>query len=109
MRTIPLPLRKQLSDDPRMAACAICKTTVGLQWHHPLLYNSRQINEPYSIIPVCEPCHKGKDGAIPQKNREICELQAIVMGLQSDLETKYPRVNWRQRRDWLTRKLVLEK
>ena len=108
-RPIPLPLRKRLNDEPRMKICAICHTTKGIQFHHALMYAGRQINEDYAILGVCEGCHKGKDGAIPQKNREICELQAIVMGLQSDLETKYPRVNWRQRRNWLTRKLVLEK
>jgi len=92
-----------------MAACAICKTTVGLQWHHPLLYNSRQINEPYSILPLCRACHMGDNGTIPQRNREICELQAIVMGLQSDLATKYPRVDWVQRKNYLTHKIVFNK
>lgn len=106
MRPIPQKIRKRLANDPRMAVCAICKTTREIQWHHPLVHAGRQINEDYGLVALCRTCHTGDNGTIPQRNREICELLAIVMGLQSDLETKYPRVNWRQRRDYLARKIV---
>lgn len=109
MRTIPLSLRKHLANDPRMAVCAVCSTRQDIQWHHPLVHAGRQINEEYGLIALCRTCHTGDNGTIPQYNRDICELKAIVMGLQSDLETKYPKVNWRQRKDWLTRKIVLNK
>lgn len=92
-RPIPLPLRKQLNDDPRMHICMLCKTTVGIQFHHALYYRNRQINEAYAILGVCDDCHNGTQGVIPQKNRDICELEAIMRGLQSDIETKYPKVD----------------
>ncbi len=109
MNPILLPLRKKLNDDPWMKSCCLCHTKQSIEFNHALIYSGRQINEDYAIVPLCSDCHRGAFGTILQRNRDICELLAIERGLQSDIETKYPKMDWRQRRDYLGTKLALQK
>lgn len=105
MQPIPMKLRRKLSDNPFMRKCCWCGVESGIEWNHALIYSGRQISEEYAIIPLCRKCHRGYSGTIKAEIKEYCEMLAIVRGLQ-DLIIKYPKFNWLQRKDYLTKKFI---
>lgn len=100
MRPIPLNIRRHLSLDPRMKKCIACGSSIGIEWHHALIIKGKQCNYPYAIQPLCFRCHRGKNGTIDQYAKIVAELTALTMGLQ-DLQSKYPKNDWAQRKKWL--------
>lgn len=104
MRPIPLALRRKLEKEPRMGKCIACGSTKEIEWHHPLKYRGRQINEIYSIVALCKPCHRGNNGTIDRYASVISELVAITLGL-THLQENYPKAS----PPWLQRKHYLEK
>lgn len=106
MRPIPLPLRDLLNDDPFMKKC--CYQDCGSQdveWNHALQYRGRQINEWYAIVPLCQYHHRGNNGTIFADVKDWCSWVAIMRGMK-DLQAKYPKRNWLQEKNYLTRKFT---
>jgi len=87
-----------------MRSCAWCGRQNRLEWNHALMYSNRQINEWYSIIALCNDCHRGDFGTIKKEIRDYCTLLAITRGLQ-DLVKKYPRRDWVWEKNWLEQKV----
>ena len=61
MSPIPLEMREQLAEDYFMTHCVHydteCKGRV--EWEHAIYYAGRQINELWTIVPVCTYHHRG--------------------------------------------------
>lgn len=56
MRPIPKGLRDEMSRDPFYLSCARKKDggcRGRLTWEHTLIFDSKQINEKWTIIPLC--------------------------------------------------------
>jgi hypothetical protein len=94
MRAIPLKLRNELGDDPRWKVCSLadenCKGRI--QWHHNFKYANKQIQEKFSIIPLCEHHHELARGS---KYRDLIDWICISRATPEEL-AKYPRTNWVQ-------------
>lgn len=95
MRPIPIKLRNELAKEPRMKKCYICETNREIEWNHALIYQGRQINEPYAIIALCKYHHRGNNGTIFKYVKDKCEAIAISTGLEH-LKINYPKRNWEQ-------------
>lgn len=75
MRPIPKKLRHEMSSDPYYERCCLryespCKGYT--EWHHHLLYEGRQVNEKFCILPLCQKHHQQvTDGH--QKLTKVCD------------------------------------
>lgn len=96
---IPIKLRRELALRNDMKACCWCGDS-PVEFNHSLFYRGRQINELYSIKPLCLKCHRQTDGSIDHAAKEYCEYLSIKEGLEH-LKAKYPRFNWAQRLRYL--------
>lgn len=94
-----------MADDPWMKKCCYCGKQ-PVEWNHALFYRNRQIQEVYSIVPLCLEHHRGDNGTIPKDARDWSELVAIARG-REDLIKKYPKFDWKQRKKYLEQKLLV--
>lgn len=99
MRPIPTKLRRQIAADPFMKTCCTpdekCKGRI--EWDHVMKYAGKQVNETWSIVPLCIYHHRG--GGLDRPRTEYLALSRATM---KDLE-KYPKATarWEQRLKWL--------
>ena len=112
MRKISTELRDELADDPYYKKCArlakfddhICKpnpmTGQLIEWEHCFIYGHKQINERWSIIPLCWLVHSGG-----QLDKHKNEYIALLRATSQDLE-KYPRRDWAQYLKFLEAKFI---
>ncbi len=91
MRPIPIKMREELEELPRMHHCERAGTDCRgrLTWEHAYTYAGRQINELWAIICLCEYHHLGK-GLDKALNRKI----SLKYASEEDLK-KYPRLRSR--------------
>lgn len=105
MRPIPPKLREEIAEDPFMAFCIYEKIGQGdkcdgrIEWEHVFCYAGKQINEAWSILPVCTYHHRG--GGL---NKEYHQFVALNRADIDDLEKRMPRKNWRQLKKYLNNK-----
>ena len=96
MRPIPEKIKRQILEDMFMKKCCLCGATgVKIDWHHNLIYQGRQQNDPKAIIPLCEMCH-GK-----ANNKEVKEQLDRIMFERGLDVTLYPRSGLAQRKKYL--------
>lgn len=72
MRPIPKKLKTNLSQDKFYEKCCVCYVA-GVQWHHNLIWQGRQENEPFCILPLCPKCHE------QARNKEFKERLDWIM------------------------------
>lgn len=94
MRSIPKKLRDELSEDPFMSRC-VYGCAGKPEWEHVWIYQGRQINERFSLIPVCTYHHRG--AGLDKRYNEYVSLQRAT----PEELAKYPRVNWEQKKKYL--------
>ena len=92
MRPINKSLRAELAQDPWMTVCCFpdkseCKGRV--QWHHAAIYQNRQCDERWAIIPLCEFHHDTQEG------KDWAALLAITR-MTSEDKANYGRRDWNQ-------------
>lgn len=100
-----MKIRKQLSEDEFMKKCVNCGRIDSIEWNHALYYRNRQINELYSLVPLCTNCHRGNFGDIKKEIKDYSEFIAIVRGLP-DLQRDYPKMDWVRRKKELEYRLI---
>ena len=97
MRPIPKQLREDIARDPFMAFCIYEAKGEGIdcegrvEWEHVFTYSGKQINEAWSILPVCTYHHRGAG-----LNKEYHQYIALKRADIDDLEKRMPRKDWRQ-------------
>jgi hypothetical protein len=106
MRPIPHKLRRELGLDPFMKICVHCSNE-PVEWNHVWTYAGKQINEIWSIIPLCQHCHRGNSGTIFQEAKERCEYESIKRLVDSGFENLefYQKLNdktWENRINYYT-------
>lgn len=101
MRPIPPKIRKALANDPDMKRCIICGESKHIEWHHPLVYAGKQVNELWSFVALCTYHHRG--AGFTQEVREKCQLVVLLKANDFDLK-KYPKSNWEQLKNYLKNK-----
>ena len=103
MRPIPPALREKMASDKFYKKCCLCGS-YPVQWHHNLIFKSRQVNEKECILPVCEVCHN------KARNTEVKEQLDLIMLTRMSPEQmkKYSKaVDLFQRYKYLTNKYPL--
>src|SRR3990167_1326227 len=92
MRPLPTKLRQQLANDPYYSKCARFDEECSgrITWELAFTYAGRQINEKWSIIPLCEYHHLG-GGLDKNYNRYLALKRATPEEL-----AQYPREHWEQ-------------
>jgi hypothetical protein len=59
MRKIPEALRQDMQNDPFYKRCCITGTTAEkIDWHHAVIFASRQVNEKWAILPLARSVHE---------------------------------------------------
>lgn len=93
MRPIPKKLRERLPKEFDMETCVNCGCE-GSEWNHVWKYAGRQINEIWSIVPLCTFCHRGNFGTIYQEAKIASERESIRRLVDSGLENieKYQKL-----------------
>lgn len=98
MRPIPLKMRAELEEEPRMKRCALVGLEFGscdgrVEWDHQWIYAGKQINEKWALLGVCSKHHYDKNGN--QLLKESLARKSLNLATEEDLQ-KYPRKNWAQ-------------
>jgi len=100
MRPIPVKMRQELAELPRMHICERknheCKGRIT--WEHAFCYGASQINEKFAIIGLCEYHHLGKG-----LNKEINQWISVNLMTNDDIR-RYPKKNWAQIKKYLNGK-----
>lgn len=75
MRKIPTELIEDMDNDPFYKKCCIADETCSgrIEWHHNLIFASKQVNEKFCILPVCHSHHER------EKNKDIGERLDYIM------------------------------
>ncbi len=99
MRPIPTKIKKQLLELPQVCARRGEHSCKGrITWEHAWVYSSRQINEVWAIIFLCEYHHLGAG-----LNKDLNRYLSLKQATPEDL-SKYPKKNWGQELYFLTNK-----
>ena len=98
---MPLKLRAELSEDPYYKKC--CRKIDGncdgrITWEHSWEYQGRQLQEKWSVLPLCVYHHLGV-GLDKDKNHWIALHRASVDDFQ-----RHPRKKWYQIMCYLNKK-----
>lgn len=98
MRQIPQRIRKIIAKSLYYKKCARkadgnCSGRITIE--HAFIYAGQQINELWSLIPLCWYHHLGAG-----LNKRSNELIALERATDEDLE-KYPKVDWKQKKKYL--------
>ena len=111
MRPIPPKIRKILSQDPFMKTCIYDeekypdapnhKCSGNLEWEHTAYYANRQINHVNLIMPCCT-AHN-HDGVMDKKYNQYVALSRLTEEQMTEIIKEYPRKNWRQELEFLTK------
>ena len=56
---IPIELREQLAQDPRMRVCCVADGDCAgrVEWHHALIYAGRAVQRSWAILGICQHHH----------------------------------------------------
>jgi hypothetical protein len=76
MNNMPPKLKKEMSEDPYFKKCCFDfpHTCFGkIDWHHNLIFGSKQVQDKKFIMPICQTVH---DGA---RNVFIKEMLDLIM------------------------------
>lgn len=108
MRRIPDKLKEDMANDPYYKVCAR-KADSGcggrITWEHVFIYAGRQLNEKWSIIPLCEYHHavnNYQDNGDLQKEKN--EWIALNRATDMELQRISKAVNYIHKRDYLNNK-----
>ena len=106
MRPIPKKLLQEIKEDPFYQKCIRHKElTCGgrITFEHALIYAGKQVNEKFAILPVCEKHHAVNQfqdrGYLDKRLHEWVALNRMT----EEDEIKYPKVNWKQKREHLNK------
>lgn len=109
MRKIPKELVKEMEEDPYYKVCARRATDGSncagrITWEHVFIYAGKQINEVWSIIPLCERHH----GVNSYQDRGLLDKQmneyiSLCRATDEDLAL-YPKKDWKTLRDYLKKR-----
>lgn len=108
MRKIPEKLRRRLCEDDFMKCCVSCGSQLNIEWEHPWTYAGKQINEVWSIVPVCRKCHRGNNGTVGPKVKDRARKASIERLIDCGFENlnlyKKPMDDtWEQRINYYTK------
>lgn len=101
---IPSKVLSKILEDPYYQKCSrsLEKSCHGrITFEHVWIYAGKQIQEVWAIIPLCEYHHDVctfQDGGDLKK--ELNQYISLMRVSDEDLE-KYPRVNWKQKKEFL--------
>jgi hypothetical protein len=109
MNNIPKILRQELSLDPCYYICARknndCKGRIT--WEHALYFAGKQVQEKFSIIPLCWQHHLGSK--LDKRCNEWLALNNLFncfdKGYQEEMFKKYKKAipSWKQKYDFLNK------
>lgn len=90
MNNMPAKLRKECSEDPYYQVCARSNDDCEgrITFEHALIYAGKQIQERFSVIPLCEYHHLGKG-----LHKKTNEWIAVGRATKENKE-KYSRFPW---------------
>lgn len=83
---IPDDIKEQISKDSYFRGCALCGKT-PVQIHHHLIHGGCQINELWSLFPLCRECH-----AIADRKDIRSKLNVLMRERAGKALEKYEKV-----------------
>lgn len=110
-KPIPKKMREEMANDVYYCQCArydalhdhecMADPMTGklIEWEHALTYRGSKLNEIFAIVPICWWAHRG-----PGMVKEINEWLALNRISDEELEAKYQRTNWVQKKRYLNSK-----
>ena len=96
MRPIPPSLMKELASDPFMKKCVWSGSLENVSWEHCWIYQGRQINERWAIVPLRRDLNVNMQANV----KAYCRWVSLSRATPEDL-AKYPRHNWAQEKRYL--------
>lgn len=74
-----------MSKDPFYKFCSRCGDFRKVEWHHTIIFASKQLQEKWAIVPACQDCHKqvGQDKNVKQYFEWIALRRATDKELQA--------------------------
>ncbi len=108
MNNVPSKLRKELSEDPEYARCAIPGDGHGgrVTWEHALIHAGKQVQERFAIVPCCS-AHHGVDfymGAPTEAPKDVRVWVALNRASDEELLRISKVINYIRERDRLNAK-----
>jgi len=97
LRKIPPKLVRELECDPFYEKCCITgRNDEKIEWHHNLIYASRQVNEKFCILPLLQSIHREI-----VKYKEKCDWIMLNRATESELKQYSKAVDYVKMRERL--------
>ncbi len=113
MNNMPNKLRKECAADPEYTHCMRRKllrdhscqsdpiTGKLIEWEHAMMFQGRQLQKKWAIIPICWLIHRGG-----KLDKEINMWIALNRATVEELREISSAVDYQMHRDWLNKKYV---
>ncbi len=103
MRKIPPALREEMANDKYYKKCCLADFQCAgrIEWHHNLMYGGSQVNEKWSILPLCHAHHSKADKT---NVREKLDWIMLNRGTDEELRAKSKAKRYIEIRDRLNEK-----
>ena len=107
MRKIPQKLKDEILADPFYIKCARAGGCKGrITWEHAIIFQGRQLNEKWAIIPLCEYHHAvGIYQDCGDLNKEENERIALNRATDQELLAVSKAIDYLSRRKYLNEKI----
>lgn len=100
VRKIPIKLRNEMSVDPFYKRCCVTGSMgEKIEFHHNLIFASRQINEKWCILPLAKSVH---DDIF--KNQDVCDWIMLNRATTKELVKYSKAIDYVHRREQLNQK-----
>lgn len=96
-RPIPKDILKEYLADPFSQQCCFCGSDHP-QLHHNLIFGGRQVNEPWTFLPLCKACHEQVNNI---DYRRLADWAMLNRATSADLQKYSTVMNYKARLSWL--------
>ena len=105
MRPIPPKLREEMASDPFYTKCIFrnveCRGKI--EWHHNLIFASRQVNEAFCILPLCKYHH---DNLVRYK--DYVDMVMLNRATDEELRQYSKAINYIEMRNTINRGYIIK-
>ncbi len=111
MRPIPPKLRLKIASNPFMRVCIYKSIDAPnhdcdgrVEWEHAVIYNGKQVNEEFAIVPCCTAHNRGN-----AMDKAYNRYRALLRANMDTLRVTYPGNDWEQELKYLSNKFMYKK
>lgn len=91
-----------MAKDPWYTRCCRCGDPRGIEWHHVIIFQGRQLQERWCIVPACNDCHRQVKES--KEVKEFFEWVAFNRATTEELKAISKAINYLRLREVFRKK-----